>query len=84
MSTHAPLPVAGYTPQSEIRVELVNSNKRAEEAVLRILDQLRDVGDPRWLAIARTHLEMGFMAMNRAVFQPARIALPGDGAPSSS
>lgn len=81
---HAPLPVAGYTPQSEIRIEMVNSNKRAEEAVLRILDELREVGDPRWLAIARTHVEMGFMAMNRAVFQPARIALPGDGAPSSS
>lgn len=36
------------------------------------------VHDPRWLAIARTHLQEGFMALNRAVFQPQRIKLPED------
>lgn len=35
--------------------------------------------DPRWLALARTHIEQGFMAMNRAVFRPTRIPLPEDG-----
>lgn len=34
--------------------------------------------DPRWLAIARTGFEQAFMALNRAVFQPQRIALPED------
>jgi len=34
--------------------------------------------DPRWLAIARTHFQEGFMALNRAVFQPTRIKLPED------
>ena len=28
--------------------------------------------------IARTHFETGFMALNRAVFQPSRIDLPED------
>lgn len=34
--------------------------------------------DQRWLAIARSHFEQGFMALNRAVFQPQRISLPED------
>lgn len=36
------------------------------------------VCDPRWIAIARSHFEQGFMALNRAVFQPQRIKLPED------
>lgn len=34
--------------------------------------------DPRWLAVAKTHFQEGFMALNRAVFQPQRIKLPED------
>lgn len=34
--------------------------------------------DQRWLAVARTHFQEGFMALNRAVFQPQRIKLPED------
>lgn len=34
--------------------------------------------DQRWIAIARTHFQEGFMALNRAVFQPQRIELPED------
>lgn len=36
------------------------------------------VADPRFLAIGRTLLEQAFMMINRAVFQPARVALPED------
>ena len=32
--------------------------------------------DLRWLAITQTHFQEGFMALNRAVFQPQRISLP--------
>ena len=77
---HEGLPVAGYRPQGSDRVAVVNANKAQEEAVLRILDKLaddRDV-DKRWLAIGRTAIENGFMAVNRAVFKPARVTLPGD------
>ena len=78
---HPGLPVAGYRPQSDARVAMVNANKEIEERALRILDGLKDMGatvDQRWLAIGRTHIEQGFMAVNRAVFKPARIALPDD------
>lgn len=77
---HEGLPVAGYRPQSSAAVAIVNENKQAEERVLRVLDVLAesDDVDKRWLAIARTQLEQGFMALNRAVFRPGRVLLPED------
>lgn len=78
--SHSPLPVAGYSTQPQRNVDLVNANKVLEERVLRQLDAMADLPeiDKRWLAIARTNIEQGFMAANRAVFKPARVALPGD------
>lgn len=76
---HASLPVHGYSAQSSSAVDEVNANKLMEEAVLRRLDELAkgDV-DGRWLAIGRTHIEQAFMAINRAIFKPARVVLPED------
>ena len=74
------LPVHGYKPQSDKKVELVNRNKCLEERILRVLDELKgnyDV-DPRWLVIGREQIESGFMAVNRAVFQPGRVQLAED------
>jgi hypothetical protein len=72
-----PLPVAGYKPQDASTVSLVNVNKRHEEVVLRVLDDLGNLPDvdKRWLAIGRTAIEQGFMAINRAIFKPGRVAL---------
>ena len=79
---HLGLPVAGYRPQNQIAVDVVNENKHKEEKLLRLIDALRNeqtLGgqsiqvDQRWLSIAKTHIEQGFMALNRAIFQPARI-----------
>lgn len=80
MTKHSGLPVAGYRPQNDVALALVNANKRSEEALLRTLDELaaRPDIDKRWLAIGRTAIEQGFMAVNRAIFQPERIALPSD------
>lgn len=80
---HKPLPVEGYRPQSDDKIAKVNAMKRAEEVVLRALDTLASKAVPgevdgRWYAIGRTHIEQGFMAVNRAIFQPTRVALPGD------
>lgn len=78
--THDGLPVEGYRPQPFDNIERVNTNKRAEEEILRILDGLKQDQsvDQRWLAIGRTHLEEGFMAVNRSIFRPQRVKLPGD------
>lgn len=77
---HQPLPVDGYKPQSEKNVQLVVYHKQWEERALRHLDWLaKQPGiDGRWLAIGRTQMEKSFMAVNRSVFQPGRIALPED------
>lgn len=86
--------VEDYTPQPDAKVALVNEFKQDEERLLRKLDELRlrpgspdcdvnvfgaTITDQCWLAIARTHFQEGFMALNRAVFQPQRIKLPEDG-----
>lgn len=75
------LPVRGYVPQVQANIDSVNENKMHEEMLLRKLDLMRanvDI-DQRWLAMGRTHIEQGYMFINRAIFQPERVALPGDG-----
>jgi hypothetical protein len=74
------LPVEGYKPQTSDSVALVNANKQIEERVLRILDDLGNNPeiDKRWLAIGRTAIENGFMAVNRSIFKPGRAKLPED------
>lgn len=81
MTDHKPMPVHGYTSQSEAKIHLVNALKQLEEMVLRDLDALKlnEGIDQRWLAIGRTDIEKGFMAVNRSIFQPGRVTLPEDG-----
>ena len=78
MTEHHGLPVYGYAPQGDQAVDIVNRNKLVEEEMLRILDLLGEMKsiDQRWLAIGRTHLEQGWMAVNRAVFRPQRVQEP--------
>jgi hypothetical protein len=77
MEEMKPLPIAGYTDQSISNIELVNTNKQLEEAILMVLDAYADVEeiDKRWLAIGRTNIEQGFMAINRSIFKPTRIKI---------
>ena len=72
--------IKGYTPQPQSKQDMVNQHKEMEERILRHFDKLKGLMlcDPRWLQIARTHIEEGFMALNRSVFQPQRIELPED------
>ena len=80
MTTPEGLPVPGHRPQNASAVALVTASKQAEERVLRMLDALAahpDI-DKRWLQIGRSAIEQGFMAVNRSVFRPERIALPAD------
>jgi len=78
MTDHKGLPVSGYVAQTSEAVQMVNLNKHAEERILRDIDLygMNPDVDKRWLAIAKTHIEQGFMAMNRAIFNPQRIELP--------
>ena len=87
-----PLPVHGYTKQSDQKVALVNENKVLEERVLRQIEKHLHVTvdradatgvervdvDLRMVALARTKVQEAFMWLNRAVFQPVRVKLPED------
>jgi len=80
MAEHDPLPVPGYTKQSDERIAAVAANKQTEERILRMLDEMktRPGVEQRWLAIGRTLMEESWMCINRAVFQPERVKLPED------
>lgn len=77
---HDPLPVSGYTAQSDDKVSFVNGNKEIEEMAMRRLDQMKGnpAFDQRMVALAITKTQEAWMWANRAVFQPTRVALPGD------
>lgn len=89
MTENAPLPVKGYTAQSDWKVALANEGKELEERYLRWLDKLAKMptadrpGDPpsidaRCIAEARTCIQTGAMWAIRSIFQPQRISLPVD------
>lgn len=85
MTENAPLPVKGYTPQSNENVAIANEGKELEERYLRWLDKLDGMAkttthgfDGRFIALARTHVQTGAMFAIRSIFQPQRIKLPED------
>ncbi|AGC36194.1 hypothetical protein B7L88_gp094 [Rhizobium phage RHEph10] len=83
VTLHTPLPVTGYTPVEDDKVQLVNSIKIEEERILRRLDELKAGGqkyDQRFVALAMTYVQVGMMLAYRGVFQPERITLPEDAA----
>jgi hypothetical protein len=75
-------PIAGYRELSEIEVNVINKIKAHAELTREIMEAI-DSGNTvglmetaefneykRWTAIARTHLQQGFMAWVRAIAQP--------------
>jgi hypothetical protein len=70
----------GYASQTVDKITFVAEHKMLEEMVLRRIDAAhkRDDQDKRWLAIAQTHVQEAFMALNRATFQPQRLEPAAD------
>lgn len=69
-------PIKGYRQLEPAMVDLANKNKLIEELTLRQLDKHlpQQMGcDQRLVAMARSYLQVGFMLLNRSVFQPTRI-----------
>ena len=69
---YTPPPIRGYTPLTQNQVDLMNAVKAAEGTILQIIRNLADDADvdPRWLAIGKTDLEKGFMAVCRSIARP--------------
>jgi hypothetical protein len=65
--------IKGYRELSPMEVAMINDVKDVAELVGRLVnnvDQLETYPDKRWIAIAKTHLQQGFMALTRAVAKP--------------
>jgi hypothetical protein len=67
--------IKGYRQLDSMDIQIINHNKQIEELVLKSLDSLETYPeiDKRWLAIGRTLIEQGFMAMNRSIARPQRL-----------
>lgn len=73
--------IVGYVEQTPDQIERINSLKSAEVEIVKLLEciarNIKDTNnpellpaDPRWLSIAKTHIQQGFMAAVRAVARP--------------
>lgn len=64
--------ITGYRELTPSEVGAINEIKKFAAEIEFMIDALAAVGtyDQRWVSIARTHLQQGFMAAVRAVAQP--------------
>lgn len=65
--------IKGYRDLSQSEIDAMNRIKEKAQEVGDLIDSLKAKGadcDPRWLAIAATQLQQGFMALTRSVAKP--------------
>jgi hypothetical protein len=62
--------IKGYRDLSEAEVAAMNAIKAKAEEVRELCESLPAGVDGRWVAIAKTDLQKGFMALVRSVAQP--------------
>lgn len=68
--------IKGYRQLMSTEVDAVNRIKAEGERLERLLDDIGQINgvDGRWLAIAKTNLQQGFMAAVRAITKPETFA----------
>lgn len=66
--------IKGYRRLSEDEIKQINQIKDGESMITTLIDILGHYPeyDQRWVAIGRTHIEQGFMALTRAVARPGK------------
>lgn len=62
--------IAGYRDLSEDEIATINRFKELERSVYEMLDKSPHAPDPRHAAIAKTHLETGFMFAIKSIAKP--------------
>ncbi len=68
--------IKGYRELSEAEIAVMNKVKEHGAQLEMLLQELGDLSgdakvDPRWLAIGKTHLQEGLMALTRSVAKPS-------------
>lgn len=68
--------ISGYRDLSKSERSAIEDFRESERVLLKMVDELYTSTDPicdgRWLSIATTHFEQGFMAIVRAIAKPER------------
>lgn len=64
--------IKGYRDLSEVEISAMNTIKSEAERIGSLIEELQSnvLLDQRWVAIAKTNLQQGFMAAVRSVAQP--------------
>jgi hypothetical protein len=64
--------IKGYRELSQVEVDAMNAVKEKAAEVGELIRELQDNSslDQRWVAIAKTDLQKGFMAATRSVAKP--------------
>jgi hypothetical protein len=64
--------INGYRELSAFEVEAINSVKQLAETISNVIQVMEadKTFDQRWLAIAKTDLQKGFMALTRSIAKP--------------
>lgn len=67
--------IKGYRELNEIEIALMNKIKEQGVVLQSLIDDLGNSAgdtkaDPRWLAIGKTHLQEGLMALTRSIAKP--------------
>ncbi len=62
--------ISGYRDLSETEIEAINKIKELEVVLNNVLNGIQDSENGRHVAIARTHLETGFMFAIKAIAKP--------------
>jgi hypothetical protein len=64
--------IKGYRDLSEVEISMMNEAKELASQVGVLCDKLSDMEglDQRWVAVGKTGLQQGFMALIRGIAQP--------------
>ncbi len=64
--------ITGYRDLSQVEIDDINKSKELAHQVGIFIKALESIGstDKRWLAIAKTDLQKGFMSLVRSIAQP--------------
>lgn len=62
--------IKGYRELSEKEIRGMNEIKELGPKIQAVIDNLPDDSDKRWIAIGRTDLQKGLMALTRSIAKP--------------
>ncbi len=65
--------IIGYRELTQPEIDIMNEVKAEGERCRDLIERVKRAGediDGRWVAIAQTHLQQGFMALTRAIAKP--------------